>query len=64
MKRLLPLLLALLFLPGCGSVNAAAPEADVPPFEEAGPPAIILPKEEVEEPLPVRTVDPGRPMVA
>ena len=36
----------------------------MPPFEKAGPPAIILPKEEVEEPLPVRTVDPGRPMVA
>lgn len=66
MKRLLPLLLTLLFLPACGSVNAADPEAAAPPPEEAGPAAIVLPKEEEEEALllPVRTVDPWRPMVA
>lgn len=62
MKRLLPLLLTLLFLTSCGSVNAADPEVTAPPPEEPAPPAIVLPKE--EEVLPVRTVDPGRPMVA
>lgn len=61
MKRQLILILLLLFLTACGSVSALDPDAG----EDPGTPVTILPKEdEPEEALPLRTVDPSRPMVA